>query len=46
MCIKHLMDMKSHKVGNFVFLNYILALDLKVGRERLMHQALIENMDI
>ena len=37
--------MQSHKVGNFMTLSGILALDLNVGRESLMHYALIEKME-
>ena len=33
----HLMDMKSHKVGNFMTLESILDMYLKDGRESLSH---------
>ena len=37
LCIKHLMGMQSHKVGKFMTLSGILALDLKDGCENLRH---------
>ena len=35
--VKLLMAMKSHKVGNFMTIEGILAMDLRNGRECLIH---------